>query len=323
MQIVEFGVDSPEEWFDAWHRLDVAVAMETLPGLEPPSAAETRRDLLTDFAYRRYGLAAFEGDRLIGGIAIEESLLEDLDTAYGWLLVDPSYRRRGVGTRLLDATRERLRAVGRRRLDTSVLVGSPASAFAAAMGARVRQIETPNVLDLTTLDRAALPAKAEPKPPYVLATWIDRCPDELVASFAAAHGAMDDAPRGEDSYDDAAWTVERVRDIERTWTGLGYTSLAAAAVHEPSGDVAGYTQIILTGRPTTAVQEDTGVARAHRGHRLGRAIKAANLLALTEHSPAITTVVTWNAESNTHMLAVNDELGFRRHSRWEEVTLDL
>ena len=319
---MEFGVDSPAEWLDTWHRLDVAVALETLTGLEPPTAAETRRDLLSDLGYRRFGLAAFDRGELVGGIALEESLLEDLDTAYGWMLVDAAHRRRGVGTALLDATREKLRAGDRRRLDSSVLVGSPAAAFAEDAGARVRLIETPNVLDLTTLDLSTLPAKAEPAPPYVLVAWTDRCPDELVASFAAAHSAMDDAPRGDDTYDDWIWTTDRVRDVERTWAGLGYTSLTVAAVHGPSDEVAGYTQIVLTGRPTTGIQEDTGVARTHRGHGLGRALKATNLLALTAHSPHIKTVVTWNAESNKHMLAVNDELGFRPHSRWQEVTLD-
>ncbi|MDQ1748634.1 MAG: hypothetical protein QOD07_2897 [Frankiaceae bacterium] len=322
MRIVDLGLDSPAELLDAWHRLDVAVALETLPGLEPPAAAETRADLLSDAAYRRYGLAALDGGELAGGIALEESLLEDLDTAYGWLLVDEAYRRRGVGRALLDAAGETLRASGRRRLDGSVLVGSPASAFAASAGARVRQVEVSNVLDLAALDRSALPANPRPAAPYRRAAWVGACPDDLVAALAAAHAAMDDAPRGEDGeYDDALWTAERLRDLERRWAGLGYTTLTTAAVHEPTGEIAGYTQIVLTGRPTTAVQEDTGVVRAHRGHGLGRALKSANLLALLERHPSIRTVVTWNAESNRYMLAVNDELGFRRHSRWEEVTL--
>lgn len=321
MQIVDFDLDSPAQWFEAWHRLDVACALETLPGLEPPTAAETRGDLSSDIAYRRYGIAALDGGELVGGVALEESLLEDPDTAYGWMLVDAAHRRRGIGTRLLDAARETLRANGRRRLDTSVAVGSAASAFATSAGARVRQIEIQNVLDLDGLDLAAAKANARPRPPYAITTWTGACPDDLVASFADARTSMNDAPRGDDSYDDWMWTVERVRALERRWSELGYTTLTAAAVHEPSGAVAGYTQIILTGRPTTAIQEDTGVARAHRGHGLGRAVKSANLIALTAHSPAITTVLTWNAEPNKYMLAVNDELGFRRHSRWEEVTL--
>jgi GNAT superfamily N-acetyltransferase len=143
---------------------------------------------------------------------------------------------------------------------------------------------------------------------------------------------MDDAPRGDEPYDDATWSIERVRDQEQRWSALGHTTLSVAAVHATSGEVAGYTQLLLTGRPSTAIQEDTGVVRAHRGHGLGRVLKSANLLQLKKSanllqlkgfSPAMRTVVTWNAESNAHMLAVNHELGFRPHSRWQEVTLDL
>jgi len=321
VHIVDFDLGSPPEWLDAWHRLDVETSLETLPGLEPPTPSESRGELLGDFAYHRRGLAAIDGGLPVGAISIEESMLEDLDTAYAWLLVGSAHRRRGVGTALLDATCELLRANGRTRLDSSVLVGSPASAFAKSRGARVTQIETPNVLDLTRLDRRALTAKAQPRSPYLLTTWIDGCPDDLVDAYAAAHASMDDAPRGAEKYDDAVWSAERVRGHEECWASLGHRTLTTAAVHTPSGAVAGYTVLLLTGRPTTAIQEDTGVVRAHRGHGLGRAMKAANLLALTEHDPAIATVVTWNAESNTHMLAVNDELGFRPHNRWEEVTL--
>ena len=237
------------------------------------------------------------------------------------MLVDASHRRRGVGTILLDATRDLLGADGRCRLHSSVPIDSPASSFAKSAGAHVAQIELCNVLDLTTVDPTALRDNASPAPSYVLASWIGACPDDLAAAFADAHTAMDDAPRGDEESEASTWTVERLRDQERCWDTLGFTTLTAAAVHEPSGEVGGYTQLLLTGRQTTAVQEDTGVVRAHRGHGLGLALKCANLLALADHSAAITTVVTWNAESNAHMLAVNEAVGFRVHSRWEEVSL--
>ena len=48
----------------------------------------------------------------------------------------------------------------------------------------------------------------------------------------------------------------------------------------------------------------------HRGHRLGLATKAANLLRLQRHRPDLREVRTYNAESNTHMVAVNDAMGF-------------
>ena len=51
--------------------------------------------------------------------------------------------------------------------------------------------------------------------------------------------------------------------------------------------------------------------------------KVANLRRLVDEHPEIRTVVTWNAESNAHMLAINDVLGFRPHSRWEQTTTTL
>ena len=322
MQVVDLDLDSPPEWLRAWHRLDVDAALETLPGLEPPSAAESRGELESELGWRRRGLAALDGGELVGAVTFQEPQFEDRDMAYAWMLVDPAHRRRGVGARLLDAARELLGPDARRRLHTSVLVDSPAAGFARWAGGRVTQVELCNALNLATIDVPALAAKAAPPAPYVLVSWVGDCPDNLVVAFADAHTAMDDAPRGEPS-DASSWTVDRVRDQERCWSALGFTALTVAALHEPSGEIGGYTQLLLTGRPTTAVQEDTGVVRKHRGHGLGLVLKCTNLLALTERSPDVRTVVTWNAESNAHMRAVNDTLGFRTHSRWEEMTLDI
>ena len=56
---------------------------------------------------------------------------------------------------------------------------------------------------------------------------------------------------------------------------------------------------------------DTSVARSPRGHRLGRLHKAEMVLWLAEEEPKMTSVDTWNAESNAHMIAVNVLLGYR------------
>lgn len=62
---------------------------------------------------------------------------------------------------------------------------------------------------------------------------------------------------------------------------------------------------------------------AHRGHRLGAAIKARNLLALQAGADAADLagrrLVTWNAEVNDHMIAINDRLGFVRTARLGEM----
>jgi len=59
----------------------------------------------------------------------------------------------------------------------------------------------------------------------------------------------------------------------------------------------------------------TFVLRAHRGHRLGITLKLAALRELQRLSPATKRITTWNAESNTAMVAVNEALGFRRNGQ--------
>ncbi|MDX6373892.1 MAG: hypothetical protein QOD98_2880, partial [Nocardioidaceae bacterium] len=58
-------------------------------------------------------------------------------------------------------------------------------------------------------------------------------------------------------------------------------------------------------------QHDTSVVGAHRGHRLGLLLKADMNLWLREVQPQITEISTWNAESNGHMVAVNEAIGYR------------
>ena len=63
--------------------------------------------------------------------------------------------------------------------------------------------------------------------------------------------------------------------------------------------------------PTLAHQHDTAVMGSHRGHRLGLLLKAELMSWLSEAEPQIESIDTWNAESNDHMIAVNEALGYR------------
>ena len=62
---------------------------------------------------------------------------------------------------------------------------------------------------------------------------------------------------------------------------------------------------------------------AHRGHRLGLLLKADMLRWLAETEPALEAVDTFNAESNDHMVAVNERLGYRvmgRELQYQDAT---
>ena len=89
----------------------------------------------------------------------------------------------------------------------------------------------------------------------------------------------------------------------------------------PDGEPAGVSQLMASRlRPYVGRQGDTGVLSAHRGHALGRWLKAENLRRALTHQPGIEVIETYNAESNPHMLAINVEMGFRPHrsfSTWQ------
>lgn len=64
----------------------------------------------------------------------------------------------------------------------------------------------------------------------------------------------------------------------------------------------------------------TGVVPEHRGHGFGRLLKATLTLRLLAEMPDVSCVVTGNADSNAHMLAINEAMGYRPHASsatWE------
>ena len=91
----------------------------------------------------------------------------------------------------------------------------------------------------------------------------------------------------------------------------GAWKLAAVAQHVASGRLVAFSELLLAhDTPGEAWQLATLVHPDHRGHRLGLAVKMANLDFLAEQAPAVRLVVTGNAEVNAPMIAVNDLLGF-------------
>jgi len=82
------------------------------------------------------------------------------------------------------------------------------------------------------------------------------------------------------------------------------------------GDVVGYSDLATTvHEPGRAYQWGTLVRPQDRGHRLGVALKIANLRLLQAERPDVVRVTTYNAEVNEHMIGVNEALGFRPIAR--------
>ena len=133
-----------------------------------------------------------------------------------------------------------------------------------------------------------------------------------------------DPPLGDMTWEPEVWDAARWRDGERRSCAKGYRAVGSAAVHLPTGRAVGYSDIGVSRRwPQVGYQWATIVESAHRGHRLGALLKAANLQLLISELPDTRLVNTWNAAVNTHMISVNETLGFRPVERWTEWQLEL
>jgi GNAT superfamily N-acetyltransferase len=148
--------------------------------------------------------------------------------------------------------------------------------------------------------------------------------DNLVDDMVQAQRAMNDAPVNDLAIDDDEWSAERYRGFEAAMANRRMTSYRLAARHRTTRAIAGFTAVVVEEeRPHLGFQEDTAVVRAHRGHRLGLRLKIEMLRMLREPEPQIRQIDTWNARSNTHMVAVNEALGCFVVGHGGELQLDL
>ncbi len=141
-------------------------------------------------------------------------------------------------------------------------------------------------------------------------------PDDLVVGWAELTSSLaTEAPTGELDLEPEAVSVEVVREREATLARQGRTKYNTVAL-DVDGTVVAYTDLATTvHEPGRAYQWGTLVRRRDRGHRLGVAVKVANLQLLQRERPDIVRLTTYNAEVNAHMIGVNEALGFRPVAR--------
>ena len=127
-----------------------------------------------------------------------------------------------------------------------------------------------------------------------------------------------EAPSGALTLESEFFDADRVRHEEDVAMAAGRSRIVTVALDD-AGEVVAYTDIRVPRHEAgRAYQWGTLVHPAHRGHRLGVAVKAANHQLLQRQEPGVTEVITDNAEVNDHMIAVNELLGFRPTARCAE-----
>jgi GNAT superfamily N-acetyltransferase len=261
--------------------------------------------------YDRWRLwIALAGNEPVGAAKVEVSA-DSPQLVCMRLMVRPEQRRHGIGSALLAAVESWALAAGCALMnsETTQWAGAPSVpgiAFAERFGYYRGRI-TP---------RRELSPPADPGPlsipGYSVRTWVDACPDDLVASRAELSRLFStDDPANENRHEET-WDSVRVRaDEERTFR-RGRTTLTSAAIHDDTGETVAFTML---GRPRAdvehAFQLETVVARAHRGRRLGSLVKVENLRALAAYWPSVRRISAFNDSSNQPMIAINEALGFR------------
>jgi GNAT superfamily N-acetyltransferase len=308
-----------------WHAIEVATRDADHVAL-PAEPFEERKAVLEGTAPDAGEQRLLRLGRVDGlPVAAIELVLPTMDNVTACTLdlrVHPDFRRRGHAREALSALLDELVSVGRTRTFFEVpspypAGEAPAARLLRAVGARPVLRELRRLLDLHA---AATPPPRTVPSGYRLVQWVERAPDELVDDLAyLMHRMSTDVPLGEMDWEPEVWDAQRYRDKEEAAIAQGRVRYATAAVCEATGRAAGFTDIgVSRFARTTAYQWETLVDREHRGHGLGLVLKFHNHRLVMERSPQTRWVNTWNAESNTHMVAINDQLGFEPVEYWTE-----
>jgi len=231
------------------------------------------------------------------------------------LIVHPDARGDDeVADALLHHAIEACRAAGRTRGISDCWRDSWLAGYWARRDWPVASLAAQRRIVIADLDRpliARLLADTEQaSPDYAVEVLPLPTPPDLMDGVLELHRAMNDAPLDDLRLDDDEWSVARLAGVESASTHRGLRVHRLIARRRGDGVIGGWTQLVVDpSQPALGHQEDTAVVGAHRGHRLGLRLKTAMLQLLTEVEPQLEMIDTWNAESNTHMIRVNEQLG--------------
>lgn len=242
------------------------------------------------------------------------------------LRVAPLYRRQRIGRSLIAAVTTRAQADDRR-----VLAGftwdivAAGEAFARTIGADDKQVVRRSDLDSRAVDRDLigrwLDVPSAVRDRYELWPVVGAYPTDQYGAIAEVEVVMNTMPHDdlevEDAVIDADW-VAQPEEQQAESPGERWTIFAR---ERSTQRLVGYTQVFFYADwPGHVDQGNTGVHPDHRGHSLGRWLKAAMTDRINASKPESFRIRTHNAFSNAPMLAINNELGFvvtAKQTVWE------
>lgn len=290
------------DWAHPWNKAEMVESFRT-----------------SDPAERLEGYAAYDAGRMVGASVAWFFLLDNTQKVWVDVWVVPAERRRGVGSALLGNLERRAREEGRTQLagESSVPFAEredgPTMRFAFKNGFRVAITEIYRTLELPLPGGLLEEIGAEAGPlhdGYTIESYVGSVPEPLQPSYCDLFNLLPtEAPSGDFAWEADSMTPEIYRERNALLVRAHRRKFTTVAVRD--GRVDAFTDLVETAGETRAAQWYTIVDPAHRGHRLGAAVKVANLAEVIRARPDLTRVDTANAETNANMVAINDRLGFR------------
>jgi mycothiol synthase len=311
--------DLSEDDIIALNTFGNAMAAESHPEDPPEPLHVTRAEVRNTPAVtilREFWLRETDGSIVALGYSWWKDKPHNRHLAYCGVEVRPDRRRRGLAKAILPKVIDAVRAAGRSRIIgwTSERVPS-GETFARRVGAEPGSAVHTNRLLLARVDRDLVrrwisegPTRADA---YELIAIDGPFPDDLVEQIARVYDVMNTAPRDALDVEDEEHTVEEIRQRERQGVAVGTERWSIFARHVASGELVGLTEVYWNpAQPDTIFQGDTGVHPEHRGHALGKWMKAVMLERVFADRPDVVDIRTGNADSNDAMLGINQALGF-------------
>jgi len=234
----------------------------------------------------------------------------------------PGHRRQHIGSAIVEEVERWALAAGRSvihgesQIPVTALASDGSAPFAEHLGFIPVQAANRRHLALPIDPAAIAPLREE----VAAATVGYRCrafttpwPKQYMEDqFELQRRMSTDAPSGDPQNEEQVWNAERVQEVDDLMVAQGIVKMAAVAEHLASGRLVAFTELAIpVSRQTEAWQWATLVLGEHRGHRLGLAVKLANLDYLSATFPTVRYIVTGNAAENAPMIAVNEMLGFK------------
>jgi GNAT superfamily N-acetyltransferase len=303
----------------------VATRSEAVSRVQPIQRSEDEFLKMVRFSFpgeREEGAVAVVDGSPVGWTRVFFPERDNLDKCWNDLAVDPEHRGRGIGSALLEWTEERARAAGRDMLLTEVYVpvgdreSHPDREFALRRGYAVSSVEIVRSLPLPVpadvlAEHRRRSAEAMGDQ-FELSVHVDGVPEHLRQGVCdASNRLILDAPTGDVEFEPESMTVDDYQTMLEHQRDMGRRMVTAVAVHRATGVVAAYTDLsVPAGDPDVVFQWGTLVLPEFRGHRLGMAVKVANLDELARIAPDRRSVQTMNDEQNPWMVQINKDLGF-------------